>query len=73
MTLFQKCPVCGVFAFVQPDLANNKSRFFKCGNGHIFKEKIQKKQAEDDKEVMDQLPEWVRILNDMTKHKKFGS
>ena len=73
MALFQKCPVCGVFAFVQPEMADKKNRIFKCGNGHVFKEKIQKKPETDDKEVMDHLPEWARILNEMTKHKKFGS
>ena len=73
MTLFQKCPVCGSFAFVKPELADNKNRGFKCGNGHTFKEKIQINSTDEDKEIMDHLPEWVRILNTMNKHKEFGS
>ena len=55
MALFQKCPVCGSFAFVQPEMAVGKKRVFKCGNGHIFKKRIQKKSIDDDKEIMDHL------------------
>ena len=73
MTLFQKCPICGCFAFVKPELADSKNRVFKCGNGHIIKTKIHNKSNIDDKEIMEHLPEWVRILDEMTKHKKIGS
>lgn len=72
MALFRKCPECGEIAFFQPKKNDKNIRFFRCKNGHEFRVKIQSKQDADEKEIMDHLPEWVRILNDMAKHRQFG-
>ena len=72
MVLFEKCPVCGMFAFIQPEQGNDVYRVFKCDNSHVFKKKIQQKILNEDKEILDHLPEWTRILNDIKKKHKFG-
>ena len=56
--LFHKCPTCGEFAFIQPDLSTEDCRVFRCENGHVFR--IRLHPAED--EPAGDLPEWMRIL-----------
>ena len=65
MAIFDKCPVCGELASVQPEMGNKEHRFFRCGNGHTFKKDVKPKV--DDKEVMDHMPEWAKTLNEISK------
>ena len=57
MAVFHKCPVCGEFAFIQPELGGEEYKAFKCENGHEFKNPINKGVKEEDKEVWDKMPE----------------
>jgi len=65
MAIFSKCPVCGEFAFIKPELGNKENKVFECENGHQFKNPIKKGVNEEDKEVWDHMPEWARVLNEI--------
>ncbi|MFX0210045.1 MAG: hypothetical protein ACFFDT_28955, partial [Candidatus Hodarchaeota archaeon] len=65
--VFHKCPVCGEFAFIQPELGDKENNVFKCEKGHTFKKEVKRKPKIDDKEVWDHMPEWAKTLNDLTK------
>ncbi len=67
MAVFHKCPMCGEFAFIQPELGNKENKVFKCEKGHQFKMKVSQEPKIEDKEVWDQMPEWAKTLNELTK------
>ncbi len=54
MSIFQKYPICGAFAFAQPNCE------FKCENDHAFK--LTKSEKNIDDEVWEHMPEWARLL-----------
>jgi len=58
MPIFQKCPTCGAFAFIQPE------GDFKCENGHIFKTTWDEK---NDDEVWEHMPPWTRKLREASR------
>jgi len=60
MAVFTKCPICGEFAFIQPELCDVNCRVFKCENGHTFKKKISREPK--DTEIWNSLPEWAKLL-----------
>ena len=67
MAIFDKCPVCGEFAFVQPELGDKEHRVFRCGNDHQFKKPVKEVMKSDDREVWDHMPKWARMLNGLQK------
>lgn len=70
MAVFDKCPECGEFAFVDPDLGDKKHRVFRCENNHQFKKPIIKAKNAEDKEVWDHMPKWARMLNELCNKDK---
>ena len=67
MAVFHKCPVCGEFAFIQPEMGDKENKVFRCENNHQFKMKISQEPKIEDKEVWDKMPEWAKTLNELTK------
>jgi len=70
MAIFHRCPVCGEYAIVKPELGDLEHRFFRRGNGHTFKKGVKGVPRVDDREVMDHMPEWARMLNELLKTDK---
>lgn len=59
MSIFKKCPICGREAVLKDTerVEDHILRIFECRNGHEFKVK-------EDEEVLEQLPEWARTLQE---------
>lgn len=71
MAIFHKCPICGEFAFIKPELGDKEYKVFMCEKGHEFRKTLNKDVKEvEDKEVWDQMPEWARVLNEIPKNKE---
>lgn len=66
MSIFQKCPICGEFAFIEPELGTEKEKVFKCDNGHEFTKKP-KKKPEEYREITEKLPYWAKTLETLPK------
>jgi len=62
MRVFEKCPVCGEFAFVQPEYSNAYKRVFRCDSGHLFRKNIRAEIKPEEKELWEAMPEWAKIL-----------
>jgi uncharacterized Zn finger protein (UPF0148 family) len=65
MTIFDKCPVCGEFAFVKPELGDKQHRVFRCENNHQFRKPLKKTIKAEDTEIWDHMPKWARMLNEL--------
>jgi len=70
MAIFDKCPECGEFAVVQPELGKENYKIFKCNNEHKFKKEFNKKSFSDEKDIMDHMPGWVRKLHELEEKSK---
>ena len=66
MSIFQKCPVCGEFAFIKPELGTKKEKVFRCDNGHEFTIKPEEKNLPG-KEINEKLPYWAKTLESLPK------
>jgi acetyl-CoA carboxylase beta subunit len=66
MSIFQKCPICGEFAFIVPELGTEKEKVFRCDNGHEFTKK-QNVEVKVDKEITEKLPYWAKTLETLPK------
>jgi hypothetical protein len=65
MGIFNTCPECGELGIVQPELGKENYKIFKCSNGHHFKKELNEKSYNDEKEIMDHMPEWARKLQEL--------
>jgi len=63
--IFEKCPICGENAIVEPKLGTKEYRVFRCTNEHLFKKRRNHKI--DQKNSREYLPEWARIIKDISK------
>ena len=65
--IFEKCPSCGENAVIEPELGTEEYRVFRCINEHVFKKELKLKCEKDDEEVWEHLPEWTRVLKELSK------